>query len=51
MILLLNLHGKLSGFKQSDMLVEIDPGMAFGTGTHETTKLCIKSLQRSILKG
>lgn len=26
------------------VMVEIDPGMAFGTGTHETTKLCIKLL-------
>ena len=25
-----------------DLIVEIDPGMAFGTGTHETTALCVE---------
>lgn len=24
----------------SDIIVEMDPGMAFGTGTHETTQMC-----------
>ena len=27
-------------------VIEIDPGMAFGTGTHETTSLCIKMLAK-----
>ena len=27
--------------KSSDILIHIDPGTAFGTGAHETTKLCI----------
>lgn len=26
------------------VLIEIDPGMAFGTGTHETTQLCVRLL-------
>lgn len=34
-----------------DLVVEMDPGMAFGTGTHETTKLCIEFLQDYIKGG
>lgn len=32
--------------KPEDILVEIDPGTAFGTGSHETTKLCIAQLKK-----
>lgn len=28
-----------------EVIVELDPGMAFGTGTHPTTRLCIMLLQ------
>ena len=28
-----------------DIIVEMDPGMAFGTGTHETTKMCVEALE------
>lgn len=31
--------------KQGKALVKIDPGMAFGTGEHETTTMCIDLLQ------
>lgn len=31
--------------KPGEKVLEIDPGMAFGTGTHETTSLCIKMLE------
>ncbi|KPU44123.1 ribosomal protein L11 methyltransferase [Oxobacter pfennigii] len=34
--------------KEGDIIVELDPGMAFGTGTHETTKLCIELLEKYI---
>lgn len=29
-----------------DIVIDIDPGIAFGTGTHETTKLCIQALSK-----
>ena len=31
-----------------EIIVEMDPGMAFGTGTHETTSLCVDLLQEYI---
>lgn len=37
--------------KQEDrekLMIQIDPGTAFGTGMHETTQLCIKQLKKYI---
>jgi len=34
-----------------DVVIEIDPGMAFGTGTHPTTVLCISMIEKYIKKG
>lgn len=31
-----------------ELVIEIDPGMAFGTGTHETTSLCMKLMEKYI---
>ena len=31
--------------------LRIDPGIAFGTGSHETTKLCIQAIDRLLNKG
>lgn len=31
-----------------DIVIELDPGMAFGTGTHETTVMCIKMLNEYV---
>lgn len=34
--------------KDDEIIVELDPGMAFGTGTHETTRMCIKALEKHV---
>lgn len=34
--------------KNHELVVELDPGMAFGTGTHETTRMCIQALERYV---
>ncbi len=34
--------------KPDEVIVELDPGMAFGTGSHETTRMCIKALERHV---
>jgi len=31
-----------------ETVIEIDPGMAFGTGTHETTALCVEFLEKYV---
>lgn len=36
--------------KEGTNVIQIDPGTAFGTGAHETTKLCLLSLRRYIHK-
>lgn len=33
------------------MMIEIDPGTAFGTGSHETTKLCITAIRKWMKPG
>ena len=32
--------------KAGDVVVEVDPGMAFGTGNHPTTQLCLRALEK-----
>ena len=34
--------------KAGELVIEIDPGMAFGTGTHPTTRMCLQVLERLI---
>ena len=37
--------------EDGEIVVRMDPGMAFGTGTHETTRLVIKLLEKYIKNG
>lgn len=37
--------------EEGDLVVNMDPGMAFGTGTHETTKLCVMALEEAVKPG
>lgn len=37
--------------KNGEIVIELDPGMAFGTGTHETTMLCSRLLEKHVKKG
>lgn len=41
----------LDEVQEGDMIVEIDPGIAFGTGSHETTRLCIGQLKKYLKDG
>lgn len=35
---------------KNDIIIDLDPGMAFGTGTHETTFMCIEQLEKYVQK-
>jgi len=37
--------------KSDEIILEIDPGMAFGTGTHPTTALCISLIEKYLSAG
>ena len=37
--------------KDGEIIIRMDPGMAFGTGTHETTRLVIRLMQDLIVGG
>jgi len=34
-----------------EVVIELDPGMAFGTGLHPTTRMCLESCERLVQKG
>ena len=36
--------------KETDVVIKMDPGMAFGTGTHETTRLCLAMMEKHMTK-
>ena len=37
--------------QSGDRVIEIDPGMAFGSGTHETTGMCLELLEEAVHGG
>ena len=37
--------------KDGEKIIDIDPGMAFGTGTHETTRMCINAIEKYMKQG
>lgn len=37
--------------RKGEIIVELDPGMAFGTGTHETTQMCAQLLEKYMKTG
>ncbi len=38
-------------FRRDKIVIELDPGMAFGTGLHPTTRLCLIRLEKHIKPG
>jgi len=34
-----------------DLIIELDPGMAFGTGTHTTTRQCLEMMETTLVPG
>ena len=37
--------------KDDEVIIKLEPGCAFGTGTHQTTQLCMKALEKYMKKG
>ena len=37
--------------KENEITITLDPGCAFGTGTHQTTQLCMKAIEKYMPEG
>ena len=37
--------------RPGDVIIHLDPGMAFGTGLHATTRLCLRAIERELRSG
>jgi len=42
---------KYERVNSDELIIELDPGMAFGTGTHPTTVMCIQALEKTVQTG
>lgn len=38
-------------YRERDRLIKLDPGMAFGTGDHPTTSMCLRFIERTVKPG
>lgn len=36
---------------EGELVIDMNPGMAFGTGTHETTRMCLEAIEEEIRQG
>ena len=36
--------------REDEVIIRLDPGCAFGTGTHQTTQLCMKAIEKYMAK-
>lgn len=39
-----------SPIKENEIIIDLEPGCAFGTGTHQTTQLCMKAIEKYMPK-
>ncbi len=37
--------------KENEVIIRLEPGCAFGTGTHQTTQLCMKAIEKYMKQG
>jgi ribosomal protein L11 methyltransferase len=49
--MLIDLDGKYLPEKPNEILIKINPGIAFGDGKHPTTQLCLQALERHLRPG
>ncbi|MBK8984840.1 MAG: 50S ribosomal protein L11 methyltransferase [Chloroflexi bacterium] len=42
---------EVEGLRPDDVVVTLDPGMAFGTGLHPTTQMCLQALEQIVRPG
>ncbi len=42
---------EVDGLRADDLVITLDPGMAFGTGLHPTTQMCLQALEQIVTPG